>query len=478
MKIKLSRSVSRREFLQASVLSIGAVVGGNLLAGCAGEQPAEPAAEPTPAPQDEMIQLRYSHWGNIDEKASTKATLDAFMKENPNITVEQMYIPESGDPYLQKMTTMAASNTLPDAALFPDSYTLDWAVEDQFLDLSDIFTGEHEKVDAISYQTPDGKTVGVAGAQEISLIWYNKVTFDEAEMSYPPATVDEAWQWDDFLDIAKELTVDTNGNTASNSAFDPENIDRFGFQMGLWDMPVFAFMRSNGGDFISEDWLTLTLDKPENFEAIQAIGDLMNVHHVKPAYGVTGGVGSLSTDNALLSNKVAMVMDGQWVLETLNKVRKEQDLKFGIGVLPYMKEPVTTAVGGPIIAFKSSKHPAEALKLVSFIMDPNNTPDYIEGGLWMPNEKRWYTQADLLSKWIDNENHPEEYKTAVVDYSMGYVTRPMPIYRIPGWPGLWQIISPALERVWLGKATAEEAITEIIPDAEAYYDKEVVPLLV
>lgn len=466
----MSKPISRRAFLRASALSAGATV----LSACGPQlAPGEKAVVATEMTKSqEKVKLVYSHWGNEDEKASTKATLDAFVKENPNIEVEQMYIPEAGDPYLQKMSAMAASNTLPDAALFPDGSTLDWALKSMFIDLTDIFTGDHEKVEAVTYRTPDGKIAGVAGAQEIALTWYNKDMLTQDGVEFPPASADKAWNWNDFLNIAKQLTVDTGGRNANDPKFNSANIDRFGFQMGLWDMPFTALMRSNGGDFFSDDWMTLTLDRPENYEALQAIGDLMNVHHVKPAFNASGGVGALSTSNALLSKKVGIVMDGQWVLESLNKMRKEEGLNFGVGVLPFFKEPVTAAVGGPIIAFKSSKHTDEAKKLVSFIMDPHQTPDYIKGGLWMPNEKRWYTQPDLLAEWIDNDNHPKEYKTAVVEYSKN-VSRPMPIYRMPGYGALMQIITPALEQIWLGKATAEEALKAVLPQAKENFEKNI-----
>ena len=462
------RALSRRKFLQLSSTAAGLA----LLSACAA-----PAAQPSESavPGQQQILLRYSHWGNEDEKASTWNTLQAFMEQNPNITVEQMYIPEAGDPYLQKMNAMAASNTLPDGALFPDEHTLSWALRDMFLDLSDIYSGEHEKVDAIQYRTPDGRLVGVSGAQEIQLIWYNKDLFDEEGIPYPPASAEEAWSWEQSLEIAKQLTVDVNGNNALSPAFDPTSMDRFGFQMGLWMMPVITFMRSNGGDIFTDDWMGLALDKPESIEAIQMMADLMNVHNVMPK--LTAG-GSMGTDTGLLSRKIAMAMDGQWVLETLNRVRREEGLNFGIGVLPFIQDKVTTAIGGPIIAFSSTAYPHEAMQLVSFIMDPANTPDYITGGLWMPNEKRWYHDPELLSIWIDNENHPPEYKTAVVDYSLDYVSKPLPNFRLPNWPGMWQILNPAFEQVWLGEKTAEEVIAEVMPQASTYFDTEIAPLMI
>ena len=102
---------------------------------------------------------------------------------------------------------------------------------------------------------------------------------------------------------------------------------------------------------------------------------------------------------------------------------------------------------------------------------------YIQGGLWMPNEKRWYTDPALLKEWIGNDNHPQEYQTAVVDYAQKYVTKPMPIYRVPGWSAMWQLINPALEQVWLGKQTADQTIKEVAPKVEDYFKANIVPLL-
>ena len=95
----------------------------------------------------------------------------------------------------------------------------------------------------------------------------------------------------------------------------------------------------------------------------------------------------------------------------------------------------------------------------------------------MPNEKRWYHDPELLSIWIDNENHPPEYKTAVVDYSLEYVDKPLPNFRLPGWSGVWQILNPALEQVWLGEKTAEEAVVAAMPEITAYFDAEILPLM-
>jgi multiple sugar transport system substrate-binding protein len=420
------------------------------------------------------VNLVYAHWGDVNEKVSTQAVVDAFMKENPNLHVKILYIPQSGSPYMQKLNAMAASGTLPDAALFPDTYTLEWGMKGMLLDLSDIYTGVHKKVPAIEYKIPNGKIVGVSGAQETMQIWYSKAIFDKAGLPYPPASGDKAWSWDHFLQVAKELTTDSKGLHPGQAGFNPNDIARYGFNMGLWDMPVITFTRSNGGAWFSDDWKTLKIGDSASIEALQKIGDLINVDHVMPKYG---GSATFTTSSALLSGKVAMVMDGQWALETLNKVKKQDGLDFGVAVLPYMKTPVTTATGGPIVAFSTSKHPADAKKLVQFIMDPAQTPEYLTSGLWMPNEERWYHDPQLIAKWIDNANHPPAYRTAVLDYSVKYVTRPLPNFRVPNYPGLLDLLTPALEQIWLGKQTAKQAIDGVMPKLQGYDQQQILPLL-
>ena len=52
------------------------------------------------------------------------------------------------------------------------------------------------------------------------IIYYNKKIFDEAGVPYPPTKWTEAWTWDEFVNVAKKLTKDKNGNNALSPNFD------------------------------------------------------------------------------------------------------------------------------------------------------------------------------------------------------------------------------------------------------------------
>ena len=94
---------------------------------------------------------------------------------------------------------------------------------------------------------------------------------------------------------------------------------------------------------------------------------------------------------ALLSGQVAMAMDGTWDLLTVGTTKDQQGLDFGIGVLPKMKTLATTSVGTPEVVYKSTKNLDAALKLLGFLMDPNSSLPLLQSGIWLPNEKQWYT---------------------------------------------------------------------------------------
>ena len=118
--------------------------------------------------------------------------------------------------------------------------------------------------------------------------------------------------------------------------FDPQNIRSFGTWVQNWWMPWITFAISNGGGFVSAGRQDAAAGRPETIDAIQKMADLVNVDHVGPAPGTQQMPTAAAT--ALLSQQVAMVVDGTWDLLTIGITKEQQGLDFGVGVLPYMKK--------------------------------------------------------------------------------------------------------------------------------------------
>lgn len=407
------------------------------------------------------VTITYAFWGDQNEDVAQKALAKQFMDKNPNIKVEGLRFTRNTE-FMQKITSMAAANTLPDLSNFYEPNVLSWGMAGKFVDLTDYYKKGNPKIDAIKFILPDGKVVGISVANEIMVLWYNKRLFDASNLPYPPADPAKAWSWNQFVDVAKKLTRDSHGKVANDKSFDKNNIRTYGFWVSQWWMPWLTFAAANGGGMVSADGKKLLIDDPATIDAIQKMADLINVQHVSPTpTSLQNMPGDITT--YLLSGSVAMAMDGTWDLLTLGTTKEQQGLDYGIGVLPKMKQLATTSVGTPIVVYSTTKHLTEAEAYLGWLMDPASALSNLTSGIWLPNEKQWYTDSTLLQKWIGNPRHPPEYKTAVCDFAMGY-SHQLPLYYCPSFTDMDNVIEPALAQVWLGQKTATDVIkNEIMP---------------
>ncbi|MEK4850055.1 sugar ABC transporter substrate-binding protein [Paenibacillus sp. FSL H7-0756] len=412
----------------------------------------------------ENIKLRMTVWGSPEEVAPYKKAIQNFEAKHPNVKVELQHIAADYDT---KLTTMVAGNDVPDIAMM-ESGTIAFPMAEQgkFYNLQEFLDTDTEispdtLVPNITYSLEPGNVIGIGPGPESFALFYNEDIFKDAGIEPPPSNVADAWTWDEFVEVAKKLTMDTNGKTAADPDFDPKKIKQYGANISTWWGVYSNFIYSNGGDFISADGKTFGLNQPEAVEALQKISDLMNVHHVSPSPVQSKNIPA--TNVALQTKKVAMTVDGQWASAGL----AQSKFNFNVGVMPVMKEPVTTVVCGMFSIFKSSKHPQEAWELLKALLDPEASIDMLTAGTWMPSPKDWYTDPALLAKWTENlDARPSGYKEAVVDVILtkGHQT---PTGYVKNFNNIMDLVNPALDKVWLGQQTAQEAMDSIAAKVQA-----------
>ncbi|MBD2868852.1 sugar ABC transporter substrate-binding protein [Paenibacillus sp. IB182493] len=413
----------------------------------------------------EPITLRLTMWGNQNEVKAFENAIKRFEASHSNVTVKLESIPTDYDT---KLTTMIAGNEEPDVAMM-ESATLAFplAEEGKFINLEDYLNSDpsfsaDKLVPHISYYAEPGNLIGLSPGPETFALYYNVDMFTDAGIEPPPASAEEAWTWDEFVEVAKRLTIDENGKNASEPGFDPKRIRQFGISgangwWGSWS----NFVYGNGGDFVSEDGTTFALNQPEAVEALQKLADLVNVHHVAPSPVQAKNVPG--TNIALQTKKVAMVIDGQWANMDLGVT----DVNYDIAVLPVIKEPVTTVVGGMFSIFKSTKHPQESWELVKALLDPEGTLELNHKGVWMPAIRSWYEDPALIDKWTkDSPGRTAGYKTAVIDMLLEH-SRQTPTGYVKNFNKIMDIVTPALDKVWLGEQSAQEAMDAIADKAQA-----------
>lgn len=407
---------------------------------------------------DEKVKLRFAYWGSGAEKEGIEKAVASFMEANPTIDVELLHIP---DDFSTKLNAMIAANEAPDVC-----YSGPWKIQlgkdgliYNYYEIAslDPSISADDVADYCWWNWSPTESAGPFQASVTPSLMYNVDMFTEQGLDLPPAKADDAWTWDEFVEVAQKLTLDRNGNNALSPDFDPENIRQYGIQIGLGWNGWYPFVLSNGGCYLSEDGKTFTLNAPEATEALQKVADLINVYHVHPSPTQAATLPSNSV--ALQTRRVAMTINGSW---THADLAQTEDLNWGVGVLPILKEYKSFFHGGSLIIFKSTKNLEAALKLHNWIINPENVLE-LHQGLWIPQLKSWLTQEDKLALWANEElpGRPTGFVDAVVRSTLEHA-EPAPENNVNNFAEIDAIVAPALDNVWNGEMTAQEAMDSIV----------------
>lgn len=449
--------------LLALVLSLATVF---TLVSCTNSTPGSSASNsPTNTPEntasafapskDEKVEITYALWGGESEAKNTQEVADKFNASQDRIHVTCVPIP--WETYMEKLNTMATGNNLPDTALMSEAGTLQWAEQGMLYDISDMYGANDAKpLDSITFKY-QGKPVAYSVANNSLAMFYNKDMFDKAGLAYPPTTAEKAWTWDQFVDVAKQLTLDAAGHNAKDPAFDPNNIVQYGCMIEnlTWQLEVWCV--SNGSGFYSADGSKVTINDPAAIEALQRIADLYLVDHVAP---LSAGMTDDGVQRSLIAGTCAMTTNGVWNIGTCLSEARDAGLNYGIAVLPYMKDKVTITTGGPNVVFSQTKHPKEAMEWIKwYSREENNWDGLIAKGIWMPILDSYYKDETLTKKWLDNPAYPEydEAKAVLVDYNME-CAKSVSWYYTNNTVDFNALLGSALGDVWTGKITAKQAI--------------------
>ncbi|HCM28767.1 MAG: hypothetical protein A2Z99_21210 [Treponema sp. GWB1_62_6] len=402
------------------------------------------------------VKLSYMYWGSPAEDEATKQALKDFEAANPGITVNPLFAPGTKAEFDAKLKAMSESDTLPDVGYFRPESVHEYGSNGFFLDLTTYIAKDNLKKDylAQTWITQNGKIIGAYTAAEAQVMYYNKKLLQAAGVPLPPTDYTKAWTWDQAVKYWTMLTVDKNGKHPGDSGFDPKKITQFGVNHEVWSGMLYPAIWSNGGEVFSVDGKQILVDSPATVQAIQRLADLRLKNKVMSAPGSTEYQSAGSTDPKVLmqNGQLAFYISGAWEMLDFAKM----SFPLGVGALPIQKKPAQLYISGVNVVYKTSKHPEEAWKLQKWMMTPEKTLNLYAGGLWMPTKASWYSNKDDLNKWLSNPAHPDGFKAAVVD-SMT-VARAEPI-GIKNYDQLWaEYINPELDKVWIGKASAETAL--------------------
>ena len=226
----------------------------------------------------------------------------------------------------------------------------------------------------LEFYKDEGKLVGLPFAIFPEFMYVNKDLFKEAGLALPPQKYGDKytmpdgkevdWTFDTVAEIAKILTVDKNGNDATQAGFDAKNIVQYGYVPQWTDHPRAIGTMFGAWDLVGADGTAVV---PESAAAaLKWYYDGM--WGKQPFIPNKAAMDSdlLTKGNAFSSGKVAMGTSHLWYTCCID-VKNVPN--WDTAVMPSYNGKVTSKMHGDTFAIlANSKHPKEAFKVYTYML--------------------------------------------------------------------------------------------------------------
>lgn len=249
-----------------------------------------------------------------------------------------------------------------------------WLDIQPLIDASGYDTSQFNDALVSMYQTGDQGTVGLPFAVFPSALFYNKALFDEAGLNYPPAAYGDKyvmpdgaeadWSWETLTEVARLLTVDVNGNNATEDDFDKTQIIQYGYTWQYENHPNYFGSFWEGGSMVAEDGATAKA--PDSWIASWK-WTYDGIWGDQPFIGNQQVEGSpdFANGNPFNSGKVAMTVQPVWYTCCMNEVKDNLDA----GAMPTYNGKVAGRIDADTFRiWKGTQHPEEAFEVLQYLV--------------------------------------------------------------------------------------------------------------
>jgi multiple sugar transport system substrate-binding protein len=354
--VRSRTGLTRRAFLRAA----GGAAAATALAGCrsGGSPPG-------------TIPLRLSTWNIAPDLISYRAIADRYQQMHPEVQISVEVTP--GGDFNQWMTTRLAANLAPDIIrIIPQQFGR-YVETGGMVDISGWLPdgyGNDYRPNFWSIVAKDGGVYGLPQHTDNFITFYRRDILEKIGVPPPGDSLDQAWNWAEFLDVAREVKRFTGA---------------YGFSVGFggannayrW----LPFLYMHGGRLVEDDLVTPAIDNEAGVEALEWTRRWYAEGLVSPSNTVKGSNGDTAT-TLFTTEQAGLMLNNPTAMPTLQEGMAEE-----LWDTRYMVQDVEQAsdCGGNVLAVtRSCAHPEVAADFVAFLNDPENTLTFCRGGGWVP----------------------------------------------------------------------------------------------
>lgn len=411
------------------------------LNGCSSPQAAS-------GPVDTKAPVTLTWWTGQADKP--EQLLEGLAKEfhaaHPNVTIKVSSGAPTTDDLLQKISAGFVSGDYPDISYAYGSWTGELASSGRMLDITKRVADPAVKWNEFpesAQQTakPAGKVIGFPSVVDDLSVLYNKTLFDKAGLSYPT----NDWTWAQFQAAAKKLT----DSSTQTYGFGYPVSDSEDTTWRLWPL-----LWQNGGRILSADSKKAAFDSPAGVTALDTLRS-MAVTDKSVYLDQTGQ----KFEPLFVSGRIAMIMDGPWLLTDL----KTAHTNYGVSFLPGTNGKHTTISGPDIWAIfdhKDANRSYWAYQLAKWVTDPAQDARYNVALGNLPlrpaSEKSSPQYKDLVKSFPGVD-------VMIANFVNVTIARPT----VQGYPPLSSAVAQGIAAVLQGKDSSSDALKKAAATADA-----------
>lgn len=395
-------------------------------------------------------EVNFQVFGDPAELAVFQSVVNSYKTYNANVKVNLIHVPAQGD-HLTKLSTSFAAGNPPDVFLINYRRYGQFASQNVLEPLGD-YLAKSSTLNASDYYTQSMQAFTYNGTlqcipQNISslAVYYNKNLFTQNNVPLPTAN----WTWQNFVDAAKQLTKDTNGDGKP---------DVYGMAADTQLIRVAPFVWQNGGEIVDnyDKPTRLTIDTPQAKEAFQWFVDLNQKHKVSPTKAeFTAEAGG----DRFLHGTLGMWLASRADTPTFRTIK---DFTWDVAPLPAGDNPGTILHSDAYCMATQSKSKDATWDFIQYALGPQGQTVASKLGRIVPSLKSVANSPAYLDPTLPPAN--SKMWLDVIP-----TIRRVPIS--PVWGAVESAVNAEIDRAFYGTATVDEAIQAAIQKANAEFAK-------
>lgn len=449
--------LTRRDFLRLT----SAAAAGTFLAACV----AAPAAEPDGSGAQEVVEIRTTIWGDVNDKQIWESIAADFNASQGaiRVTPEQYVEQEGTGSYYDKIKVGIAAGTAPDVWYMQGFLWGPYADNNLILPIDDLIARDDFTApfpDIANYKDNSqwgGKTYLTPVNTGSVIMYYNKDVFDAFGVPYP----EEGWTYEDFQEKVIALSGEKDGK------------QYFGFaNAGGWS-GIYAralhWLRKDG----VQEWDTIVEPKVAQFVQDEIIDGLQWTIVDATNNGWTPSPGAVAGGGlTIASGQVAMTYEGPWYLPNMSGpgAQVEGGVPFEVIHMPFGasgKDETVAEIAGFTVNVASS-HSDEAWEWIKYNTTDEAQTHVALGGrmchlpetidnIWVPmaQEKFNFTNGKAFAQAMATGRNPIISGEGADLFAMMLTGTPLGV--------AWDAMNS-------GQVTAREAMETANPECQAILD--------